>query len=440
MLLIPLLFLIFFLGFEITVSLGIKVAWPERLSLSFLLGIGISTFVTFLLAFIFNLNFSLINTFVILITLSFLGFFIKLKESIYLLKSIKFKKLRLSSKTVLFWGFVIAIFAFTLLVNIYWPISDWDAFAMYDFRAKLFMIDTNLVHAALNNGYFLAYPLLTSLGHLFVYQVGISNPKFIYSLMYLSFIVIFYFSLRKNISENKAIIFTILLSLVPEIFAHAAMAYTNLPYVVYLCTGTLYLYEWIKSRQLSTLLLSAFLVGLSSWVRGYEPFWLAPAFVVFVVAVIYKKWKEIIFYILIILAISLPWKLFVSYISHVPTPIAGATGDVYYNSLKNITFANIYLITKFLIKYVFLPMGLVPFAFILAFAGSLSEWKSRKYVFFYITLLFIALLFAGTLIFSVTFSEWQTIPESAARLSMFLIPFMIYSIALSLEPRHGNNK
>jgi hypothetical protein len=324
----------------------------------------------------------------------------------------------------------VAIFAYTLLVNSFWPVSDWDALALYDFRAKVFMIDTNLIHAALSNNYFVQYPLLTSLTHLFVYQTGILNPKFIYSLFYLSFVTIFNFSLRRHVSENKAILFTIILSLVPEILTHSTMAYTNLPYTVYLCSGTFYLYDWIKNKKQSSLLLSAILVGLSSWVRIAEPFWLIPLFVVFVVAIKNKKWKEIIYYPAIILLFYLPWKTLTNHIYGIITPVSGGAGLNYLSILKSINLERTLLVTNYLYTNVFSTWGLIFLLFIFALVRVVVNLKKSNKTFLYIALLFFAFLFIGTLFFSVSYPNWQDIPDSVRRMSIFLIPMTIFSISL----------
>jgi hypothetical protein len=336
-------------------------------------------------------------------------------------------------KLLIFWGFTLIVFAFTLLTNLFWPISDWDALALYDFRANVFLIDTNLIHAALSNSYFVQYPLLTSLAHLFVYQTGVLNPKFIYSLFYLSFVTTFYYSLRRRVNENKAILFTFILSLVPEILTQATMAYTNLPYMVYLCSGIFYLYDWIKNRNHFTLILSAVLVGLSSWVRFAEPFWLVPLLIVFIMAVKNKKWKEFMYYLIIILTFYLPWRVFTDYVYGATIPVSNTVGLNYLAILKSINFEKILLVINYLYINVFSTWGLIFLLFIMILIRTAVNRKKSNNTFLYITLLFFAFLFAGTLFFSINYPNWQDIPESVRRVSMFLLPLTLYWIALSID-------
>jgi len=431
MLLIPFLTLLLFLGLEITIVLRTKMHVLERLSVSYLLGIGFLTFFVFLIDFIFNLDFSSTNTFIILISLCFALFVFDYRGIGNFVKDIKFKrpKVRLDKKTF-FWGFILTIFVYTLLVNLFWPISDWDALVLYDFRAKLFLTDTDLIHAALSNGYFLSYPLLTSLTHLFVYQIGLSNPKFVYSLFYLSFVAIFYYSLRRSVSESRAMFFTVIFSLVPEIFSHATVAYTNLTYAVYLCSGIFYLYIWIKNKERSYLLLSVLLVGLSYWTRSAEPFWIVPLLIVFLTTMKNKNWKEFVYYFIVILFFHLPWKIFLHNINKITMPSSNVNVLRYLDILKGVSFKGIFLVVNYVHKHIFSTWGLIFVAFILLFIRPAFHWKRKNNLFLYITLSLFVLIFAGTLIFSIGYPEWQDISDSARRMSMFLLPLMIYSIAL----------
>jgi hypothetical protein len=394
---------------------------------------GLLTFFVFLLAFSLNVNFSFGNTFTVLVLMC-----VTLLPFTYRNATDFFRKIKLRmpafklNRTGLFWGIVLGLFSYTLLVNTFWPISDWDALAVYDFRAKVFLIDSNLTHAALSNGYFLGYPLLTSLAHLFVYQIGLTNPKFIYSLFYLSFVTIFYFELRKNVSENRALFFTVILSLVPEMFTHATVAYTNMPYVVYLCSGTFYLYVWVKKRERAFLFLSAFLIGLSSWVRVSEPFGMVPLLVVFLVSLKAKMWKEFIYYLVIVSTLSLPWRIYMGYVGSMVTSTSGGAGLDYLGILQKINIQQIFLVIGYIYTNVFATWGLIFLVFMVVALRTLFNWKRRKSLILIITLFFFVLLFVGTLIFSITFPEWRDIPDSARRLSMFLLPLMIYSIAIDI--------
>ncbi len=432
------LFLLFFLGFLITFLFKIKFHLIERISLSYLLGIGILTFLIFIMNYFLGLGFSSKNTFVVLLLLIFVLLVLERNNFILFFRNIRRSNISIyffKDKYSLVFAFSIFILLFFSLVrNIYWPVSDWDALALYDFRAKVFLSEPSLLKAGLNNSYFVHYPLLTSLAHLFVYQTGLSNPKFIYSLFYLSFIFIFYFSLQRNVGSNKAVFFSLILALVPEIFGHSTMAYTNLPYTVYLCSGVFYLYEWIKNKQRSLLVLSGLLVGLSSWVRISEPFWMVPVLIVIFFSIKRKDFFSTFIYFFSVYVFYKAWLSFMAKVNFLNYVEGGASLSLierYLPILKTISLERIILVAQYLYKNVFSSWGLLFPIFVLTSLFLFLNLRRRKkeievFYFWSIIFLFFIFLFFGTLLFSYTFPNWQHIPDSARRMSMFFIPLIIY--------------
>lgn len=434
MLIIPFLILLLFFGLLITILLKVKVGLAERLSLSYLLGIGLFTFFIFAFDLLFSIDYDINNTFSLLVSLCTIFFTIKYKDTIEFFKGVKFNKKKPKTIIIVFWGIILSLFIYTLVTNIYWPVHDWDALALYDFRARALMIDANIIHAASNDSYFMGYPLLTSLAHLFSYQVGLESPKFIYSLFYLSFLIIFYFSLRRNASEKVSIFTTIILALIPEVFAHSTMAYTNLAYSVYFVTGLLYLYAWIKTKVNVNLLISAILIGLSLWVRIAEPFWLVALIPVAIVSWKRKmNWGSLL-YAFTIMLFYLPWKYFTNYINKLINYTPGITTQSLLSSVKEVTIDRILLVLNFLYRYVFSTWGLLFLIFVLSGLGLIiNKSKQTIIIFFLIIILLLAIIFAGTFAFFIVYPEWQLIPDSARRMSMFLIPIMLYSIAITIS-------
>jgi len=417
----------------------------ERISVGFLLGTGIFTFIIFLLNWLFNVSFSLGYELLVLLALNLIAFLInivigkqqKVKEpfNYNLCFTCGFKKLTLVEKVFL--GITLFLCAYSLIMNMYWPVADWDALALYDFRAKVFLVDKLVVPASLTNGYFLQYPLYTSLIHTFFYHLGFANPKFVYTLFYFYFLVIFFFSLRRHVNRDKAMFFTAFLALVPELITHSTMAYTNLPYVVFFCSGIFYLYEWIRFEKISFLILSGLLVGLSRWVRTTEPFWAIPLLVVVWVSLKNKRWKEIVYFFIPVYSLSRVWQVFVAHVAgllpHSTATLAKANPALSYLSLvEKVTFSRFVEVGIYLYKNVFSVWGLILLIFILILilsVGQASRKKNDK-IFLYITSLFLIFLYIGTIGFSMIYPGWQEIPESARRMSMVILPFLVYSISI----------
>ena len=435
MLIIPFLLLLLFFGLLVTILLKVKAGLAERLSLSYLLGIGLFTFFVFVFDLLLNINYSINNTFSLLISLCAILFVIKYKDTIEFFKNIKFEKKPFKWQSILFWSFIGLVIVYTLVVNLYWPVYDWDALALYDFRAKVFLIDNNFIHAAMSNGYFVQYPLLTSLSHLFVYQIGLQSPKIIYSFIYLAFILIFYSTLKERIGENKSRFLAVIALLIPEIFSHSMMAYTNLSYSVFLCTGIIYLYKWLNNNEISLLMLSSILIGLSMWVRNYEPFWVIALLAVILVSIKKKLYKQIIYYLLPLLVFNLSWQYLMSYFNNIAPPISTETASVYYKIITSISVERIITVLTFTHRFVFSSWGLIFLLIVITTVKSLIEKKSER-SFLIIVISMILILCAGVFTFSVTYENWQLIPDSARRMSIFLIPLIVYALALGTSSKN----
>lgn len=441
MLIIPFLLLLLFFGLLITILLKVKAGLAERLSLSYLLGIGLFTFFVFAFDLLFNIDYSINNTFSLLISSCLILFAIKYKDTIEFFKNIKFEKKPFKWQSVLFWSFIGLVTVYTLVVNLYWPVYDWDALALYDFRSKVFLIDDNLIHAAISNDYFMGYPLLTSLSHLFIYQIGLQSPKLIYSLFYFSFIIIFYTQLKKNTSEGKTVFFTIILASIPELFVHSTMAYTNLIYSIYMCTGVFYLFLYNKYNDFFNLIVASILVGLSTWTRNSEPFWLIPLLIVLFVSIKKRKVFHSLLFLIFPFLINFFWGYVVRLTTKTSVVISAHVGQIYLKSLSNVTIDNFFSVIIYLFRNVFSTWGLLFMTLLLILIyTTISKKLVHNKMPQLIIILFILLLISGTLIFSVTFNEWQNIPDSVRRMSMFLLPLMLYSIAIATSNDKNNEK
>jgi len=433
---------IFTFGFFVAdILLGRKAHILERIAVGFLLGSGIFTFVLFLANWKLNIPFGLKESILILFSLNLASFLL----NIFFAKKRKVKNIfnynfnfkegfeNLNSLEKIIIGLVLFLFFSSLIRNLYWSVSDWDALALYDFRAKVFLTDKSLVHAALNNDYFVHYPLYTSLLHLFVYQTGIVNPSFIYSFLYLCLIVVFYFSLRRYVSRFRSLIFTLILVFTPEFFGHSMMAYTNLPYSIFISLGVFYLYRWIKENNFSILVLSALLTSLSSWVRIIDSFWMVSVFVVALFSLKKKRWGELIFFTLTVFSTYYIWRSFMDFVfsrSNI-NPLIPVSN--YFSILARFDFVRWLEILGYLYKNVFSAWGALFFSFVVS---VISVWHRRNkpevVFYFFFVLFFLIFLLVGTYLFSFVEPNWKSIPDSARRMSMFFLPLIIYYLGLIL--------
>ena len=192
-------------GFLVSYALSSRLHPIERLGLAYLLGIGLLTFLMFL-SFLIGLKFTLINTLFVLTVATIILLLLtrNIRSKFRLEMKELFSLLKFSFIEKIFVFILIILFIYSLINSLYWPVADWDALAIYDFRAKVFAMTGGMAEG-IDRGYFFGYPLLVSLANAWVYLLGGDNPKLIYSLFYISFIFVFYGVIRRLCSRRLAL-------------------------------------------------------------------------------------------------------------------------------------------------------------------------------------------------------------------------------------------
>jgi hypothetical protein len=438
--------IIFFVGFLLIFLFGYKLSrilLPgteklEQISLGYILGIGIFTFIWFLLNWA-GIPYNLISGFVLLLSLNIILFVVdrvicKTKKWKPIVNLSYFKKLNTIEKFLL--GIVIFLCVSALAQGIYWPIRYWDSLVLYDFRAKVFA-ETGFMQAAISRGYFFGYPLLTSLAHTWVYLLGGTNPSFLYALLYISLLISFFLNLKKlNIGRTTAIFLTAVVAVSPRLFDHTQWAYTNLPYSIYIILGSIYLYFGIKKKHFGAYVVSALLIGLSTWTRSAEPFWLSCVIGAIIFSLILRKWLWPIIYLGLFLPIMIPWRMFQEAYQEGTAKITTQIVSTAYGLVNHISFSSIVATMDFVTRYVFEQYLIFFVIFVVALILKLIM-KSKNWLFLIIIVLDIGLTFLGTLSFVKYISYWHEIPDSLTRMVMFFPPMVIFLIAEILS---GNSR
>lgn len=426
-----------FLGY-LAVNLFLeKESFVEKTALGFILGYGLFSFFLFLAA-LKGVQFRLLESSFIL-AISILVFLILNKifkrqicPNFYfktVLSNLKsgFISLPSPAKTALIW--IIFIFLSIFIYDLYWPLRGFDAFVMYDFRAKIFAATGNM-NDAIARGYFIAYPLMTSLSHTWLYLIGYGSPMFLYALFYISLIILFYFTLRKILNSKIAIILTAVFCSFPDFYSQAQVAYTNLPYFTYLVLGSIYLYLGIKSDKKGFLVISMILTALSGWTRTTEPFWLVNVIVILFYG-LYKirKLPMALGYSFFVYIFRIPWNKFYELntkaVLNTSSQIQGSVVSLTKAVSEKVNFGPVlgyfyaYTVKPYVVLYVLL------FALIILKIVR----KSNNWWFTLILMGDFLLLFLGTCVFSLNFPEWINIPGSFKRMVIFLIPMIIYFVA-----------
>lgn len=415
----------------------------ERIGTAFLFGIGISTLLMFCLS-LLGIRITLISTMLTLVVGNIcLVLLVKiLKRSIYTRIESPIKIISKLSKLEKVVAMVIALLVIgSLVVTIYFPVNAWDSLVLYDFRARIIAQEGFYAQIAKNFTYFDGYPLFTSLSHTFVYLFKGTNPQFIYSLIYASFVSVFYANIRKFTSRKVSLVSTLLLATTPLVFEHSTIAYTNLSYTVFLVLGFIYLFVWFtKKLPIGYLINSAILMGLSTWTRSAEPFWVINIILLIFISIyrLKKYYLSTIIYTIVFWLIKQPW----SWVVYNSAKIGVGRNSPMVNEAKgfvtlilgsSLSWERLSNVTVYLYKNIVASWYPILYLFLLLIVLNFKNFTKRNSSLFLIVILLnFALLAFSTYIFTFGFSEWGDISDSARRMAMFFMPLMIFYMGLSL--------
>lgn len=401
---------------------------------SYLLGIGLFTFLMFI-SNIAGLRFSLLNEILLLFAVSFpLVLLTKRKMKIFFSRTLKdVKNMRLTSIEKIMLGVMIFVVFSSLLNTLYWPVYLWDSVVLYDFRAHVFAT-TGFMKDAFVDGYYINYPLLTSLAHTIVYLADGKYPQFIHSFFFLSLILTFYGLLREFTSRKFAIFFTLLLVISEQIFYHSLISYVNLAFGVYVSLSAIYLFFWDRKKKVGYLILSALFANLSTWTRFTEPFWLGLFIIVFFVSVYRKRFYDILIYSFFLFPIRETWKIYKGIIGGQEASVALEVSEYFRLLISSLNITKLTQVTRYLYRYAVMPWGAVFYLFLISFVLLYFLKKHREYfLMFLITFFLIGILVAGTFAFSIKVPYLFAIGDVTTRLTIFYIPLFIFCIALVFE-------
>lgn len=477
LLLILLLLANFGIGYNCAVLLKVT-SLPERVGLAFLLGSGLTSFLFFWTYAFFNFPFNAVNVFLIhVLPLVLIFIFIWLRQRSQMSFNLKVgnskikKYLSTVSKFSDLEKWLLFILLFLIIVSAFLnyvrPITDWDAIALYDFRAKV-MTMTGSWSSGFDLGYFFQYPPYTSLLHAMIYALGIPQAKVWYSCLYFSFIVSFYALLRRKVNRLLSLVGALLLAISPLVLEHATVAYTNLAYTTFFVLSIIYLWYWLEQQHTSDLILGSLLLGLTTWVRMSEPFWVVGVVLIFSGLIGYKQQSlrqvlKVFYGFAIFSGIRIVWLQYLKYLgtilrtngaTNIPPPEAATTpmhvtvsagslllkltgiwGTYAIVLLKPLPILQLHIaqVLQYMTGYIFPAFSYLLFPVLLSCFLLFKHKNASLFLNFQILtmLLLLGMIFGGTLVFSFTFFTWDQIGGSANRMVMFLPPFFIFILMQS---------
>jgi len=493
-LILPVLF-----GLAISLLICPEMRVAERFALAYGLGFGLLTLAMFLLN-LLGIKFSLTNTTICIsgITVGSMLYWKRKRRSSHSLTELPhflkrmgktFGSLSIFERIVL--GLLIFFGMSNLIITVYWPVIWWDGLAVYDLRARVLAETQSFPEAALkviDPAYIFYYPPMTSLVHAWLYLWGWANPKFFYSLLFISLAIIFYYSARHHCPGYHCLLFTLILISTPSLYSHALSAYTNLPFAFYFSVGTLYLYRWMSTSKRGFLTLAGLFLGLSSWVRQESTvFFLGYLVVVLYFSISRRRFFAPLWFAFLYFAIQPLWGFYYPYMAHpqscttispssgivsqssamlfqisAPLSLSSGPGSAFGSILSKLSkIISLYIrviisplrsssglfgqlfdfvrwkeVLQYLQKNVLMPYRVIAYLFV----ATIGLYANRigKYRFLLALILSSIILFAvGTYGFSLRISYWEAIGGSAERLFMMFLPIIWYFIALMTAESAG---
>jgi len=299
---------------------------------------------------------------------------------------------------------LVAVPLLIFITAFFYPVADWDAVTLFDFRARILLNEGFVVNKIIEMIYG-GYPMYTSLLHFWVYLTGLWTPMPIYPLFTVSLAGGIFFVLRKFYSTRISLLISLAVIFVPRLFANSFIPYTNLPYTVLLMMGVFYIYLWTKSKNVSDLIFGLLLSAATFWVRDF-PFALVNFVLVFLAIPVVKKYSKIL---------SIAAAIILVFVYFVPE----------FHTIAN------YL--KYTVYEYYSPYWIV-------FSGVFIYKLIKKQKDWFWALAYLGygtILFAGTYIFNTSIPGYYTaVFDAVQRMTIFInIPIILFATTLFLNKK-----
>lgn len=309
------IFLTIILGFSIVLYISNKFNLLEYIGLAFPIGIGVQTFIMFILNFC-KLNYSVSIIFALSIILSsafFIAAFFRYKNKIFsLFLNINWKNFNFIWLAGLFLSCYV-VYAISAK-SLFWPTFASDSLNSFDLFAKALAEEKTLFNSLILEqrvGWGAAYPPLYSLALAYSYMIGFELSKIIPTLFFISLAITFYSFTKEVTNKTNAIVFTLLMILTPELLAQSAINITNVPQATYGALGIISLMLYVKLKKERYIYISSLLIAFNGFIRSEGIIYILIAISVVVLFQLKEKnYKSIISYSIIALLPFFLWQLF----------------------------------------------------------------------------------------------------------------------------------
>lgn len=248
---------------------------PEKLALSYCIGLGLITLEMVLLS-LFSIPFS-----AVVIASVWLPVFIAAVSISLMMRGMDLLHRRpagggrFSLPEKFFLSGIIFETCYAFFRALIKPIEAYDAIAIYALKAKAFYLAASIPHDFLkvlgdpvsHPEYPLLLPLAESSVYVFLGSLNDLLVKVIFPLYYAAILVILYYVLRRFVARKAALLFTFLLATIPHFNEYATTGYADLLLGAYYSASFFYLLLWIGERKTVFLVISFLLSGLGIWTK-----------------------------------------------------------------------------------------------------------------------------------------------------------------------------
>jgi hypothetical protein len=325
------------------------------------------------------------------------------------------------------------IILFSVAINIWYPVFTDDGLSCWALKGRAIAITGQLEAIRFGAQPFYPLHLPLSLTPLYLYSEKIA--KIPISLNYISLIVIFYISLRKSLSKESALLFTVLLASLPYLFEHSRRVYADLTCALYYTSGTLYLFRYFREGSRSRLILSGLLCALAVWTKP-EGWFLTAANTIVLSLFLLRRRKAglIIVFLFPVIFVGGSWGLY-SYLvmGHSNSFVAmfqDAAGGIIRGDLCWSKLGTILQYSGMMLLFRRSWEWLIPLFLLVVFL----RWRSFQYsgyLFAVIALNFATLIFV---FYSIPENYMRMMRQTVEREYMHFFPVLVFYIGLAAGP------
>jgi len=364
------------------------------------------------------------------------------------------KKHNISDRKNIIKFFLVIFLACILFRGFFLPVKGWDAYSLYDLRARVFkegVLQSGLAsftkYDETNPLYYFSYPPMTSSIHAVIYSFGIKTPMFIYALFYIS-LVLYTYNIYKDLKMHYLLKVGFMIVSVgfPLILQQVSIAYTNLPMMAFQWGALFHLLKYKDFKKKSNLIASATLLGFSIWTRILEPTFLG-FFIVTIIIVVTESAKVILkltklaFYCLIALLPRFIWTEYLSNSIGTIGKTAPSLLEVFMGLWKSFNVARMLEVLFFVfVSLIEIRIYLLLFLIVIIFWVYLSKKSnatSTSTILIVLVLSICSVMLSGILYLSSAFVWWDKIPGSFLRSNLILVPLISLCAAFLI---HENGK